>query len=93
MNLLEFLREHLHGILGICQIPLTYAVHVNVAPVAIGHIINMKPFSDFCMSFYKELIERVNHDHVNFVDDNATVLDICIGCLSDMEYFTSLRPF
>ena len=36
MKLLELIREHLRGILGICQIPLAYVVRSRIFPVEIG---------------------------------------------------------
>ena len=93
MKLLELIREHLRGILGIRQIPLAYVIRRKVTPDPIEHIQETKPFSDNHESFHEELINRASHDHPNYVDDNAAVLDILVGCLGETEYLTSLKPF
>jgi len=93
MKLLELIREHLRGILGIRQIPLAYVTRSTVNPEPIENIRADKPFSENHGSFHEELIARASHDHPNYVDDNATVLDILVGCLGETEYLTSLKPF
>lgn len=93
MKLLELIREHLRGILGIRQIPLAYVTRRIVHPLSIADIRVDKPFSEDYGSFHEELVARASHDHPNFVDDNAAVLDILVGCLSETEFLTSLKPF
>ena len=93
MKLLELIREHLRGILGIRQIPLAYVTRAMVTPDPIGVIRADRPFSENHGSFHEELIARASHAHPNYVDDNAAVLDILVGCLGETEYLTSLKPF
>ena len=93
MKLLELIREHLRGILGIRQIPLAYVVRNTVNPDPIAVIRTDRPFSTIHGSFHDEMIARASHNHPNFVDDSAAVLDILVGCLSETEYLTSLKPF
>ena len=93
MKLLELIREHLRGILGIRQIPLAYVTRSAVTPMPIADIRTDKPFSKDHGSFHEELVARASHDHPNYVDDNAAVLDILVGCLSETEFLTSLKPF
>ena len=93
MKLLELIREHLRGVLGIRQIPLAYVTRKLVTPVPIVGIRLDKPFSTNYESFHEELIDRASHTHPNYVDDNAAVLDILVGCLSETEFLTSLKPF
>ena len=93
MKLLQLIWEHLRGILGIWQIPLAYVTRSRVTPESIGDIRADKPFSENHNSFHEELIIRASHDHPNYVDDNAAVLDILVGCLGETEYLTSLKPF
>ena len=95
MKFLELFREHLRGKLGIRQIPLSYVARDVVEPVLIDEdpIDALNPFSSNYDSFHDELISRARHDHPNYPDDNATVLDMLVGSLSKTEYMSSLKPF
>ena len=95
MKLLELTRDYLRGRLGIRQIPLSYVVRGNVTPILIvdDPIHATKPHSSNYVGFHDELIARASHDHVNFVEDNASVLDILVGALKATPHMTSLKPF
>ena len=93
MKMLELIREHLRETLGIQQIPLAYVIRSEVTPDPIKPIQILKPILLVNNSFHDKLIARAFHDHPNYADDNAMVLDILVGCLGEMEYLTSLKPF
>ena len=93
MKLLELIREHLRGILGIRQIHVAYVIQSKVAPDLIEPIQLTELFLTKYNSFHEELIFRASHDYPNYADDNATILDILVEYLGETEYLTSLKPF
>ena len=93
IKFLELVREHLRSKLGIRKIPLSYVIRKDVAVPPIGVIKEDFPYSDNVTSFHDDLIKRALHDHPNYADDNATVLDILVACFKGTMHMSDLKPF
>ena len=51
------------------------------------------PYSANLTSFHDDLIERALHDHPNYADDNATVLDILVAFFKVTIHMSDLKLF
>ena len=80
VKLLEHVREHLRGKLGIRNIPLSYVVRDNatVPPIVDDPIVPSTTYSTLHGGFHSELIERAYHGHPNYVEDNDSVLEVIV---------------
>ena len=80
MQLLELVGEHLRKRLGVRKIPLSYVIRDLVPVARIGMINADAPYSDEFKTFHEELIAQASHNHPNYPEDNATILDTLVGC-------------
>ena len=93
IKFLELVREHLRSKLGIRKIPLSYVVRKSVTVPIIRGIKQHFPYSENVNSFHDDLIIRASHDHPNYSDDNAMVLDVLVACFKGSVHMSDLKPF
>ena len=85
---IESFEVYLQKYLGVRKIPLSYVIRQTST---VRNDDEDPPNNYFNISL--EMINRGDHTHASFQDDNATVWSLIHECLKETQYYISIRSF
>jgi hypothetical protein len=89
----EAFGDYLHRVIGVRKIPLAYVIKPKVAVPAIGTIAAGAPHSADHGSIEVEMIERAQHNHPLYREDNSAVYYKLEEATRSTSYAASIKPF
>ena len=85
---IEAFEIYLHKCLGVRKIPLSYVIRQSTV---VRNDVDDPPTNYYSIS--QEMINRGDHNHASFPDDNAHVWSLIHECLKETPYYISIRSF
>ena len=89
----EAFRDYLHRLIGVRTIPLAYVIRPEAAVLAITIQATGAPHSTEHGAIETELIERANHTHPLYREDNSAVYYKLEEATRATSYAASIKPF